>query len=67
VATNVYLDNIADLPGFDQVYAQYFGPVKPARTVVQQIAPTDRKADKDDHFPGLEQVSLIAVRNRQHH
>jgi len=66
VATNVYLDNIADLPGFEQVYAQYFGPVMPARTVVQQIAPTDRKADKDDHFPGLEQVSLIAVRNRQH-
>ena len=67
VSTNVYLDNIADLSAFDEVYTQYFGPVMPARTVVQQIAPTDRKADKDDHFPGLEQVSLIAVRSPQDH
>jgi enamine deaminase RidA (YjgF/YER057c/UK114 family) len=64
VATNVYLDSLSDLSAFDEVYAQYFGPVPPARTSVQQIAPTDRKADKDDHFPGLEQVSLVAVRNR---
>ena len=65
VATNVYLDNLSDLPAFDEVYAQYFGSVPPARTTVQQIAPTERKPDKDDHFPGLEQVSLIAVRSRR--
>lgn len=64
VATNVYLDNLSDLSAFDEVYAQYFGSIPPARTTVQQIAPAERKADKDDHFPGLEQVSLIAVRNR---
>src|SRR6266576_1874316 len=64
VATTVYLDNLSDVSVFDEVYAQYFGSVPPARTTVQQIAPTERKADKDDHFPGLEQVSLIAVRNR---
>jgi reactive intermediate/imine deaminase len=64
VATNVYLDDLSDLSAFDEVYAQYFGAVVPARSTVQQIAPTERKADKDDHFPGLEQVSLIAVRNR---
>jgi len=64
VATNVYLDDLADLSVFDEVYAQYFGPVPPARTTVQQIAPAERKPDKDDHFPGLEQVSLIAVRSR---
>jgi enamine deaminase RidA (YjgF/YER057c/UK114 family) len=64
VSTNVYLDDLSDLSAFDEVYAQYFGSVPPARTVVQQIAPTQRKADKDDHFPGLEQVSLIAVRKR---
>ena len=64
VATNVYLDNLSDVSVFDEVYAQYFGSVPPARTIVQQIAPAERKADKDDHFPGLEQVSLIAVRNR---
>ncbi|HXJ88374.1 MAG TPA: RidA family protein [Candidatus Binatia bacterium] len=62
VATNVYLDDISDLSTFNEVYAQYFGTVLPARTDVQQIAPTERKPDKDDHFPGLEQVSLIAVR-----
>jgi len=64
VSTNVYLDDLSDLPAFDEVYAQYFGSVPPARTTVQQIAPTERKPDKDDHFPGLEQISLIAVRNR---
>jgi len=65
VATNVYLDNLSDLRAFDDVYAQYFGSVPPARTTVQQIAPTERKPDADDHFPGLEQVSLIAVRSRR--
>ncbi|HEY1483303.1 MAG TPA: RidA family protein [Candidatus Acidoferrum sp.] len=63
VATNVYLDDLSDLNVFDEVYGQYFGS-PPARSVVQQIAPTERKPDKDDQFPGLEQVSLIAVRSR---
>ena len=64
VATNVYLDDLADEETFDEVYAQYFGPVLPARTTIQQIKPTERKPDKDDHYPGLEQVSLIAIRSR---
>jgi reactive intermediate/imine deaminase len=62
VATDIYLDNLSDMEVFDEVYEQYFGPVPPARTVIQQIAPAERKADQEDHFPGLEQVSLIAVR-----
>lgn len=62
VSTTVYLDDFSDMQAFDEVYGQYFGPVMPARTTVQQIAPTERKADKEDHYPGLEQVSLIAVR-----
>ena len=62
VSTNIYLDDLSDQQGFEQVYAQYFGKTPPAATVVQQLAPTERKADKDDHFPGLEQVSLIAVK-----
>jgi len=62
VSTNVYLDNISDLDSFNDVYRQYFAAAVPARTTVQQIAPTERKADRDDHYPGLEQVSLIAVR-----
>lgn len=64
VSTTVYLDDLRDMPSFDDVYAQYFGPILPARTTVQQIASAERKADKDDHYPDLEQVSLIAVRNR---
>jgi enamine deaminase RidA (YjgF/YER057c/UK114 family) len=62
VATNVYLDDLSDLNAFDDVYAEYFGDKLPARTTIQQIAPTERKPDKEDQFPGLEQVSLIAVR-----
>jgi reactive intermediate/imine deaminase len=64
VATNVYLDNLQDASAFDEVYTQYFDSVLPARTTIQQIAPTERKADKDDHYPDLEQVSLIAIRSR---
>lgn len=62
VSTTVYLDDMSDQTMFDQVYKEYFGPVLPARTTLQQIAPAERKADREDHFPGLEQVSLIAVR-----
>jgi reactive intermediate/imine deaminase len=64
VCTNVYLDNLAEAKEFGEVYGQYFGPVLPARTVVQQIAPADRQADKDGHYPDLEQVSLIGVKRR---
>jgi reactive intermediate/imine deaminase len=64
VSTNVYLDDLSDLKTFDDVYAEYFGAVPPARTTIQQIAPTERKADNEDHFPGLEQVSLIVVRKK---
>lgn len=67
VATNVYLDDLSDLQKFDEVYAQYFRGTLPARTTIQQIAPAERKPDKEDHFPGLEQVSLIAVRNGTSH
>jgi enamine deaminase RidA (YjgF/YER057c/UK114 family) len=67
VSTNVYLDDLSDQKSFDDVYAQYFGPMPPARTTVQQISPTERTPDKDDHFPGLEQVSLIAVRKPASH
>jgi reactive intermediate/imine deaminase len=67
VSTNVYLDNLSDLSGFDEVYAQYFGATLPARTTIQQIAPADRKEDKDGHYPDLEQVSLIAIRKKAQH
>ena len=66
VATNVYLDNLTDLPGFDSVYTEYFGPLLPARSTIQQIAPSERKPDREDHYPDLEQVSFIAVRSPGH-
>jgi enamine deaminase RidA (YjgF/YER057c/UK114 family) len=62
VSTNVYLDDLSDTPKFDDVYIQYFNHILPARTTIEQIVPVERKPDKDDHFPDLEQVSLIAIR-----
>jgi reactive intermediate/imine deaminase len=67
VAVHVYLDDLSDLPAFDGVYAEYFDSLPPARSTIQQIAPTDRKPDKEDHYPDLEQVSLIAVRRPAGH
>jgi 2-iminobutanoate/2-iminopropanoate deaminase len=65
VSTNVYLDNLADASIFNEVYGQYFS-IMPASTTVQQIAPAERKVDQNDHYPDLEQVSLIAVRKPTH-
>ena len=67
VSTNIYLDNLSDLPAFDEVYGQYFGQLLPARTIIEQIPPADRKSDKEDHYPDLEQVSLIAIRGASKH
>jgi len=67
VSTNIYLDDLSDLPAFDEVYGQYFAQLLPARTIIEQILPTDRKADKDGHYPDLEQVSLIAIRGASKH
>jgi len=66
VSTTVYLDNLADTPEFDDVYVKYFRGKLPARTTIQQIAPAERTADKDGHYPDLEQVSLIAIRKDCH-
>ena len=62
VATNVYLDDIDDFARMNRIYAQYFPDTQPARTTVAQIAPTDRTQKNEDTFPGLEQISLIAVK-----
>jgi enamine deaminase RidA (YjgF/YER057c/UK114 family) len=62
VSTNVYFDDLSDQSPFDEVYAQYFSRDLPARTTIQQVAPAERKPDKDGHYPDLEQVSLIAIR-----
>lgn len=62
VATNVYLDDMRDFPRMNRVYTQYFADRPPARTTVAQQSPIDRTPRNDDTFPGLEQISLIAVR-----
>jgi enamine deaminase RidA (YjgF/YER057c/UK114 family) len=62
VSTTVYLDDLSEMPVFDEVYAQYFVGVMPARTVIEQIPPADRNPSKDGHYPDLEQVSIIAIR-----
>ncbi|MGA8274314.1 MAG: RidA family protein [Candidatus Sulfotelmatobacter sp.] len=67
VSTTVYLDNMADMGQFDEVYAKFFPRLLPARTVVQQIAPAgDRSPNNDGQYPDLEQLSLIAVRKDCH-
>lgn len=63
VSTTVYLDNMADVKPFDEMYGKYFRGELPARTTVQQLAPADRSSDKNGHYPDLEQVSLVAVRH----
>lgn len=65
VSTTVYLDSLADSASFNNVYRQYFGPTQPATTMVQQIAPAERKADENGHYPDLEQMSLIAVSGKR--
>ncbi len=63
VATNVYLDDIADFQAMNKIYAKYFKAPYPARTTIEQVAPVaDRKADEEGRYPGLEQISLIAVK-----
>ena len=67
VSTTIYLDDLSELSNFGKVYRQYFRGILPAETIVQQIQPTERKPDEEGHFPDLEQVSLIAVRNQPRH
>ena len=64
VSTTIYLDDLADTATFEKVYGRYFGKGLPEQTVVQQLAPGDRKADDEGHYPTLEQVSLVAVREK---
>lgn len=62
VATHVYLDDIRDADRFDRVYAQYFAARAPARTLIQPATPTNRVPDAREHWPALEEISIIAVK-----
>lgn len=63
VFTTVYLDDLIDLAAFEKVYKKYFPGTPPARATVQQLPPADRKANEEEEYPDLEQMSLIAVRS----
>ena len=65
VSVTIYLDDLAESPHYASIYKKYFKTVLPAATTVQQLEPSDRKPDDGDHYPDLEQMSLIAVRNRK--
>jgi reactive intermediate/imine deaminase len=67
VSTTIYLDDLSESAAFGKVYRKCFSGVLPAQTTVQQIQPTERKADEQGQYPDLEQVSLIAVRNQTNH
>jgi reactive intermediate/imine deaminase len=67
VSTTIYLDDLSESAAFGKVYRKYFSAVLPAQTTVQQIQPTERKADEQGQYPDLEQVSLIAVRSPTNH
>jgi reactive intermediate/imine deaminase len=62
VATNVYLDDIEDFAKMNKTYAQYFSGAPPTRTTLQQFPSAERKANDQDRWPTLEQISLIAVK-----
>jgi len=46
----------------NRVYAQYFPELFPTRTTIATLPPIDRKAVNEDVYPGLEQISLVAVK-----
>jgi len=63
VSTNVYLDDLKEFSAMNGVYAQYFPDIRPTRTTVAPTPPlANRGPVKDDVYPMLEQVSVIAVR-----
>lgn len=66
VYTTVYLDDLSESPVFSKVYKKYFSELLPAQSTVQQLTPGDRETDDTErHYPTLEQMSLIAVRERK--
>ncbi len=63
VAANIYLDDLADLPAINNVYAKYFSGPPPVGTTVQQVESRERIPDEEGRYPGLEQISLVAIRS----
>jgi 2-iminobutanoate/2-iminopropanoate deaminase len=64
VDAHVYLDDLSDYEAVDEVYAEYLGAARPARTTIQQVKPMERRPDSKGRYPALEQISLIAVKRK---
>ena len=63
VSTTIYLDNLVESAAFNKVYSEYFRNGLPMQTFLQQLPSADRTPDAEEHYPDLEQMSLIAVKN----
>jgi reactive intermediate/imine deaminase len=61
VSSNVYLDNLDEFGKMNGVYAKYFSAQPPTRTTVAPLPPVERQRDANDHWPMIEQISIIAV------
>jgi 2-iminobutanoate/2-iminopropanoate deaminase len=59
VATNVYLNDIAEFRTMNETYATFFSAAPPTRTTVQSFAKAERTADG----PPFVRISLIAVKD----
>ena len=64
VAATLYFDDAADYDKLNEVYRLYFSEPFPARGVVQQLAPVERKPRPNGRWPGLEQLSLIGLKSK---
>jgi reactive intermediate/imine deaminase len=64
VSSQIYMDNLADVPAMDKLYRTYFKGAIPVSTTLQQVAPVSREPNKDEQYPTLEQISIIAVRKK---
>jgi enamine deaminase RidA (YjgF/YER057c/UK114 family) len=62
VSATLYLDDSSDYDAVNDIYKLYFPNLPPSRTIVQQLAPAERKPGDNGHWPTLEQISLIAVK-----
>jgi gluconolactonase len=62
VASNVYLDDMADFQNMNRTYKLFFGDAPPTRSTIQQHAAVERKATDREQWPTLEQISIVAVK-----
>ncbi|MFN0169998.1 MAG: RidA family protein [Bryobacteraceae bacterium] len=64
VKSNVYVDNLDEFSKMNAVYGKYFTSAPPTRTTVQPLAPVERSKSSSGHSPKLEEVSIVAVKEK---